>query len=587
MSNADIAFVTHVTQQISPVPPQYMIPSQRNKRFVGRESKLRELENRLFIHKECQQLAVFGLGGVGKTQLALEFCYTIKSRYPDYSILWVSLISKARFSQDYTKLAKLYFLPIDDSDNIISVVQDHLTSEIAGKWLMIVDNVDDKKLIFDDEGYGSILDKLPRSETSIILFTTRFKDIAFDVADGSIINLDEMDAKEAKTFLSKSLRNDELVQDESLVSELLDELSYLPLAIAQASSYIIKTSITISKYLSLMRNTEKDTVELLSRDFRDHTRAKESQNAVAITWLVSFEQIRNDEPLAADILFFLSCIENKAIPISIIPDGPSNVERTHALGVLVGYSFLVEQSNEMYDMHRLVHLAAKLWIQKEGLVQVWRNKTISHLFDVFVNAGHNYNNRALRRHYITHTIRVLHNTTTMVTEERARLCFQLNWHLQADGRSSEALTWMYDCASGYESMPDDDPYKLRSQRGLAKLYIDHGRHEEALKILQHVAAMSDRVFAENDSDRILGQTALSDLYAETGQAHKAIEIMERIVKIDSRELAEDDRVRLVSKYSLARAYRANNQRKEAMELLQEIVSVATRCFDEDDAHGLA
>ena len=491
-----------------------MIPLQRNKRFVGRGAKLQELEDRLFIHKEYQQLAVFGLGGIGKTQLALEFCYSIKARDPDYSIFWVSLISDARFRRDYTKLAKLCSLPVDNSDNLISIVQEYLVSKTAGKWLMVVDNVDDKKLIFDDEGDGSILDKLPRSEISVILFTTRFKDIAFDVANGSIMDLDKMDAKEAKMFLSKSLRNDELIQDESLVSELLEELSCLPLAIVQACSYIIKTSITISKYLSLMRNTEEDTVELLSRDFRDHTRAKESRNAVAVTWLVSFEQIRNEEPLAADILFFLSCIENKAIPLSILPNGYSDIERTHAIGILVGYSFLIEQGNEMYDMHRLVHLAAKLWMQKEDLVHVWRSKVVRHLIDVYPRTG--WNGRALWRPYITHTIRVLQDTTTMITWERASLCFELNGCLQADGRFSEALTWMSDCASMCESMPDDDPFKLKSQRRLAILYSIHGREEEALEILQHVATISDMVFAEDDLERRVGQRALADLYTGTG-----------------------------------------------------------------------
>jgi hypothetical protein len=68
-----------------------------------------------------------------------------------------------------------------------------------------------------------------------------------------------------------------------MLTELLDELTYLPLAIAQAAAYLNRNRMSIAKYLKLLQSTEQDIVTLISREFRDNTRYKESKNAVAAT----------------------------------------------------------------------------------------------------------------------------------------------------------------------------------------------------------------------------------------------------------------------------------------------------------------
>ncbi|RQM05141.1 hypothetical protein DH86_00003147 [Scytalidium sp. 3C] len=73
------------------------IPFVRNKRFVGRKEILDELERKFFIEKNCQQAAIVGLGGIGKTQVALQFAYWVKENRPEYSIFWIPAISKAAY----------------------------------------------------------------------------------------------------------------------------------------------------------------------------------------------------------------------------------------------------------------------------------------------------------------------------------------------------------------------------------------------------------------------------------------------------------------------------------------------------------
>lgn len=131
---------------------------------------------------------------------------------------------------------------------------------------------------------------LARSEHGRILFTTRSSDVALAVADGNVVELEEMNKVEAGDFLQKLLPKDKLGDDESATA-LLGKLTYLSLAISQAAAHIKRNRIFISRYLSLLRNREadKEAVGLLSREFYDPNRDKETRHAVATSRIISFE----------------------------------------------------------------------------------------------------------------------------------------------------------------------------------------------------------------------------------------------------------------------------------------------------------
>jgi hypothetical protein len=121
-------------------------------------------------------------------------------------------------------------------------------------------------------------------------------------------------------------------------NDLLEQLTYLPLAIVQAASFIDKNDIRLRDYISLLGNQEKRAIELLIRDFEDDGRYQDVKNPVATTWIISFEQIRKNDSLASDYLTFMACIDAKDIPLTLLPPGPSPLERTVAMGTLKAYS---------------------------------------------------------------------------------------------------------------------------------------------------------------------------------------------------------------------------------------------------------
>ncbi len=127
----------------------------RNEDFVGRESVLRQLLERIppsASRDACQRTAVEGLGGVGKTQVALEAVYRLRDQHPACSVFWVPAVDALSFEKAYRQIGEALGVPGIDNDeaDIKSLIKDALSQQSTGGWLLIVDNADDQKLLFQD-----------------------------------------------------------------------------------------------------------------------------------------------------------------------------------------------------------------------------------------------------------------------------------------------------------------------------------------------------------------------------------------------------------------------------------------------------
>lgn len=301
-------------------------------------------------------------------------------------------------------------------------VQRYLNSDSAGKWLLI-DNADDEDILFGIGGHKGVKDYLPESENGLTLFTTRHKEMATSLADTDVVEIQEMSHTESVIFLGKWLIRKELLDDMTVATEMLNELAYLSLAIAQAVAYINTMKQSIQDYLCLLRNTEQDTINLLSRKFHENTRYKNSQNSIATTWLVSFDQIRKLDSFAADLLCFMSPFGNKAIPRSMLPFPGSEEKMAHAIRILGAYAFITEQGDSnMYDLHRLVHLATKIWVTEHGDAVKLKEEAVERLEEILPSPDYQY--QALWNKYLPHVIQFPRNTERWhnVSRHRLSLC---------------------------------------------------------------------------------------------------------------------------------------------------------------------
>jgi hypothetical protein len=197
------------------------------------------LQQKLMVDQECQKLSIVGLGGTGKTQVTLQFAYSVKETRSKYSILLVPALSMASFEQACAGFAGVLRIPqaAGGDEDVKEVVQQHLSSSRAGRRLFVIDNADDADIFLGTEQSKGIVDYLPKSETGVVVYTTRTPEVA-ELTRGDFIELGAMDCQDAAAFFTKSLTKKDLLRDEATTTELLDELTCLPLAIAQAAAYL-------------------------------------------------------------------------------------------------------------------------------------------------------------------------------------------------------------------------------------------------------------------------------------------------------------------------------------------------------------
>jgi predicted ribonuclease YlaK len=116
------------------------LPFSRNEFFVGREDQLQYLEKLLFRHDSHQRVTIFGLGGCGKSALALECAYRAIVKDAKYLVFWVPAISQQSFELAYHDIGVLLHLPgiTDDNTDVMRLVKNKLDSRSSGDWLMII-----------------------------------------------------------------------------------------------------------------------------------------------------------------------------------------------------------------------------------------------------------------------------------------------------------------------------------------------------------------------------------------------------------------------------------------------------------------
>jgi tetratricopeptide (TPR) repeat protein len=571
--------------------PTYHIPFLMNRRFVGRKKELDLLQQRLMVDRDCQELSIVGLGGTGKTQLALQFVYSVKDKWPEYSIFWVPVLSMESFEQACVSIAKILGMPqmADDKEDAKELVKEWLSSSQAGRWLMVVDNADDHDIMFGTAESQGIVDYLPKSENGVMLYTTRTMEVAVSLTQYDVLELEAMDRRDATDFLSKSLIRKELLRDRAMTDKLLDELTCLPLAIAQAAAYLNMNRTTTAKYLQLLHSTEQDLIGLLSREFRDNTRYKGSSNAVATTWVVSFSQLRERNALAADLLEFISCIEWKAIPRSLLPDKESEEEMENAIGTLCGYSFLVRRESddqgtqheseeeheeerpetkteEWYDIHRLVHLATRIWVQRHRNVNEIAEDAIRHVAYVFPSAK--YENQAVWRSYLPHAMRLLEVGQDSSLDEQSELCVLIGRCLQYEGRIREEIVWFEKSCQQRSQLSEDHPGRLLSEQELARAYLENGQVQESVALLERIVKVKETLALE-DPSRLTSQHLLALAYRYQRQLEKSTALLEHVVKVKEM-LAPENLSRLASQHALATVYLADEQVQKAIVLLEYV-----------------
>ncbi|KJZ70118.1 hypothetical protein HIM_10488 [Hirsutella minnesotensis 3608] len=388
----------------------WLVPFERNRDFVGRESLLQQLVEKIHPNRDekyCQRTAVFGLGGVGKTQIALEAAFRIHDADHACSVFWVPAVDAISFELAYREIGrKLKVDGIeDDAADVKSLVKAALSGNRIGRWLLVVDNADDLHILSEAParsiGGTSLAQCLPFGCKGSILFTTRNYKAAVSLAGKNLVSVEPMEADDAHQLLESNLN---VALAPGSATQLLELLGNLPLAIKQASAYMNENQISTTEYLTIYESDEDETIYLLSREFEDLGRYDKIKNPIAATWMISFRQILRSDPTAADYLRFMSFLAERDIPRSLLPDR-GKAKTTEAIGTLKAYSFITQQKADSFDMHRLVQLSARYWLRRSGELGKVAKETLRRLAQVFPYPEHE--NRDAWMRYLPHAQRIL------------------------------------------------------------------------------------------------------------------------------------------------------------------------------------
>ena len=478
----------------------------------------------------CQRTAIVGLGGVGKTQVALEAAFQVRDSHPDCSIFWVPAVDSSSFENAYRKIGDLLRIDgINEKDADAKILVKTALSQCADSWLLIIDNADNTELLFDHN--TGLINYLPSSWNGSILFTTRNREIIsrLDIPETNVLAIEEMSENEALELLTLHL-NQSQMQDMECTRKLAESLGYLPLALRQASAYMAKTRISTSKYLDLCQSSDRNMIELLSRDFEDRHRYKEAENSIATTWLISFRDIEDHYPLAADYLKFMSFLGQKDIPQTLLP--PADViNMEEALGVLKAYAFISEREEcSTYDMHRLVQLATLNWLTKKGDLSEWSTRALQRLAEVFPFPEQA--NRDICMRYLPHARCVLEFEKVVddqVAVSNLLAVVGLSLRHLGQYRDAEAIH-RRELEIRERMQGPEHPNTLDSVNDLAIVLSRLGKHDEAEAMHRQAVEIKEKVLGPEHPSTLNSMNSLAVSLSHLGKHGKTEKMHRRVLE---------------------------------------------------------
>ncbi|OQD95467.1 hypothetical protein PENSOL_c020G11418 [Penicillium solitum] len=365
--------------------PLSTVPVPHDPDFVSRD----DLLNR--IHKQSSvpgsRIVLVGLGGVGKTRLAVEYCHQVRQKSPHTWVFWVHASNAARCEESLRNIAERTKIPgrRNRNANIFQLFGNWLQDGKIGEWILVLDNLDDDELLrkplatsTDDNANAQNhnltqppLKYLLKSSKGSIITTSRNKGVALEIAGymKHLIDVQPMIIDEALVLIQKKL--DSGIERADLV-QLVEELEFMPLAIVQAASYITHRSprCSVSQYLEKLRHSDCQAIKLLHHEGYHTHRDWEAKNSILLTWQISFDHIRRTRQSAADLLSLMSFFDRQGIPEDLLrvqddlEDGFEN-----DIATLRDYSFIAPCENSMvFTMHRLVQLTLWTWLKTHGQI---------------------------------------------------------------------------------------------------------------------------------------------------------------------------------------------------------------------------
>ncbi|KZL79244.1 kinesin light chain 1 [Colletotrichum incanum] len=608
------------TQRPTATRTWFLVPYTQNHDFIGRSGILDHVKQ-LFGHKQPQQpaararsrVALHGLGGIGKTQIALAYAYWLKGACPDMSVFWVHASNSERFRQAYFSIAQECKIPGHDDPkaDVLTLVKAWLEKKNRGRWVMILDNADDTEVFFPTQAEqgSALLHKesreasymgcyVPECDHGSILITSRNTQAALRLTRGKRpVSVTTMTDDEANQLFCAAFEDETISIEET--TKLSSRLEHLPLALAQAAAFIQENDIPISTYVQLLDESDSVLVDQLSQPFETTGRDPEIPHAVTATWIVSFEQIKRRHSLASNVLSLISLFDRQAIPEEFVtnyynmsqPEKPqtnATAEVLKSLGTLVAFSFITKATDGTFDMHRLIQLVMRKWLVTERRLIEFAEQALRVVSIVYPYGE--YENREICSMYLPHAQAVLDHDgvdSEVANVAKASILHNIGGFLSYQGKWIAAEQHVVQAVELHvTALGGEHPNTLTSIANLASTYWNQGRWKEAEELEVQVVEVSKRVLGEEHPGTLTSISNLASTYRIQGRLAEAEELEIQVMEISKRVLGEEHPDTLRSIDNVASTYRIQGRWTEAEELGVQVVEIRKRVLGEEHPNTL-
>ncbi len=562
------------------------VPYRRNPYFTGREDLLTRLHELLHSGKAAaltQPQAISGLGGIGKTQTAVEYAYRSRDDYQ--AVLWASAATRETLISDFVALAALLQLPerdVADQSIVVAAVKRWLASN--RDWLLILDNADDLELAADF---------LPLESSGHILLTTRAQ---FTGTIANSIEVEKMEQAEGALLLlrrAKKLAADAPLEqatapDRSLAEAIVTELGGLPLALDQAGAYIEETNCGLSGYLNLYRTRRKDLLQRRSKLRSEHP------EPVATTWSLSFQKVEQANPAAAELLRLCAFLDPEAIPEDIITEGAAEVgsllhpvaadafQLNEAIEVLRTYSLIKRNAEtKTLNLHRLVQVVLKDGMDNQTQQQ-WAERTVKAVNAAFPRVEYNTWSRcqACLPHALACAALIEQHTFTF--PEAARLLDRVGGYLREHALYAQAEPLLQRALAICEHAPDhEDTYIGVILSNLVLLYQDQGKYTQAVRYGRRALDLDEQTLGPDHSETAKTLDNLAQLYDFQGKYEQAEPLYQRALASREKVLGSDHPETAITLNNLANLYSDQGKYEQAEPLYQRALAIKEQTLDPD------
>ncbi|GCE15548.1 tetratricopeptide repeat protein [Tengunoibacter tsumagoiensis] len=539
---SDVELRQLLEASLTVLSPHWSVPYQRNAFFTGRETFLDTLHHKLRTDHAMalpQSYALHGLGGIGKTQIALEYAYRYALEYS--AVFWIEAETIESTLASMSHIAMHLQLPERgdvDQQRMVAAVQRWLTTNSA--WLLIWDNVEDLDLL---QRF------LPPAYQGAFLITTR-NPVLGTLAQS--MELPPMMLEEAMAFV---LRRARLLQENSSrephsqvslweeeAKALVQVMGGLPLALDQASAYIEESGCSIADYL---HHYIDQRTQLLDRR---GTFGKDHPHTVTATFSLAYTQVKQHNPLAADLLCLCAWLYAERIPEELFVSDPDHarpalVANRYQLDQMIvtlrTFSLVQRQSDtQTFSLHRLVQVVLQEEMNEPERA-TWQQRVI-HLLNMAFPAVASHTGTELWEpcerllpHVIISAAAV---PDSCQDQELAELLLKAADYLHERSRYKQALSLYQQAlqirerASGLEHPA---VASLKSQ--LAHLYRVLGNYAQAEPLFQSAVHVLEQRFGPKHLEVAYPLEGLAMVYYEQGKYELAEPLQQRALQIREQE----------------------------------------------------